>query len=218
MKIKPISLLLLSIICLYTSVNAQDNSLQKENLFSDYTEGKVLMKNKSVIKVSLNYDCINREMNYLENNERMILQGLNTVDTIYIADRKFIPHENIFLELIPTSQGSLYVDWKTRVLNAGKKGAMGMVTQSGTVDKLDVKRMQNEGVDPTGNTLYKFVPENTYYIRIDNKLKKFNSLKSFCKLLPKAKEDAVKSFSSNEKIDFQSSTDVVKLINFISIQ
>jgi len=210
--------LILILSCSFSIAEAQEISKQNPNLFSDYEAGKVLMKNKAIINASLNYDCVNKEMNYLENGQRMALQGLNTIDTIYIAGRTFIPYNTIFLEQIPVNQYILYIDWKTKVTDGGKKGAMGMISHTGTVEKLDVKRMQNEGVDNTGNSLYKLTPENVYYLRIDGKTRKFNSIKSFCKLFPKTLEKDIQSFFSKEKLDIQNPKDVEKLVEYISTQ
>lgn len=208
---KVITSFLFLIIC-YT-LNGQ-NCLQNINLFEEFINGKVLMKNKSVIQAPLNYDCVNREMNYLNNGERMILEGLNTIDTIFIAGRKFIPMQNIFLEVISmTNSNQLLIDWRTKVINRGKKGAMGSVSHTGTVEKMDIKRAQGKGFDNTDNYIYETTSDNTYYIQIDNSLKKFNSEKTFLKLLSQEKTEAIKSYLKKQNTNFKNVSDVIKLIN-----
>lgn len=195
-------------------IAAQSSKEEKTYLFDSFTAGEVLMKNGTKINASLNYDCINNEMNYLEKNERMILQGLEMIDTVYAANRKFIPYKTFFLEVIPVGNSHLYVSWNTKVANKGKKGAMGMVSHSGTVESLDVSRMQNQGIDNSTNYVYDFVPENTYYLNLNNELKKFNNSKSLLKLFPEKKEQ-IKVYLKENEVSFRNLEAVMSLIHFI---
>lgn len=196
------------------NIAAQSSQKEKTYLFEKFTAGKVLMKDGTTINASLNYDCINKEMNYLENNERMILLGLEMIDTVYIINRKFIPHKTFFLEVIPVGNSELYVSWKTKVANKGKEGAMGMVSHSGTVETLDVLRIQNKGVDNANYYIYNFAPENTYYLSLNNQLKKFNNSKSLLKLFPE-KKDKIKTYLKENEVSFSNLEAVISLIDFI---
>jgi len=208
-----ISSIIIIFFCVSSNTYAQEVTIQDLFLFSEYTPGKVLKKDKSLAQAPLNYNCLDGEIYFLNNNKDMILQELHTIDTIYIADRKFIPVKDSFCEVLPTDHGLLYIDWKTRVINIGKKGAMGQVTHGGTISKLDVKQLQMLGHDNTGNEVYRLEADNRYHISIKNKLKTFNNIKSFCKILSKEQEADIRSYISKEKIDLQKPNDVVELIN-----
>lgn len=184
-------------------------------LFENYTPRRVVMKDRSIIPAQLNYDCVNQEVYYSENNEDMILTDTDKVEAIFIGGRKFVPAGNAFREEMDTEAGKLFVEWKTKVVNAGKKGAMGVITHGGTVAKADVKMAQMEGFDKTGNEIYNVNPENTYYLQVNNKLKKFKTVKDLCKLFPKEKESQIQAFATREKINIQNPWDVLKLINAI---
>lgn len=195
-------------------INAQEDIRQDKYLFNKFMNGKVLMKNKSVVVAPLNYDWIKQEMNYLDNEQRMILQGLETIDTVYIGDRKFIPHGKIFLELHPVNDHILYIGWKAKIVNKGKKGAMGMTSHAITSRELDVANVRGQGIEKTDLYVFDSTSDNSYYIRIDDKLMKFNSEKSLLKLFPKEKTEAIQSYMKAEKIDMKKLSDVIKVTNY----
>lgn len=211
MNVKLFFTLLLCCLCFY--IDAQEENIQQAALYPDYVDGKVIMKNKSVIKARLNYDCIKGEMNYLENDVDMILDGLNAIDTVYLDGRAFVPSANSFREVFRTNHAPLFVEWKTKVVQMGKKGAMGAVTHGGTISKFDVKYLRKEGYDNSGDNQYRFEPINTYYMQVDGKLKQFNSTKSFYKLFSKEKAQELQDYISAEKINIQKPAEVVRLIN-----
>jgi len=172
------------------------------------------MKNKAIVRAPLNYDWVKQEMNYYNNDERMVLQGLETIDTVYIVDRKFIPHGKAFLELWPVQDDILYIEWKARVVNKGKKGAMGVTSHAVTSREMDVSNMRGQGVERKDIYVHDSVSDNSYYIRVDNKLKKFNSEKTFLKLFPEETVANLKSYIREQKIDMKKMSDVIKVVDF----
>ncbi|MDF9828922.1 hypothetical protein M2133_000245 [Parabacteroides sp. PF5-6] len=200
--------------------NAQVEAMkQSPVLFGDFTQGSVVQKNRMVTKVPLNYDCINQEMHFIQGGEQLILDNLDRIESVTVGDRRFIPHANHFLEVIAFSDYTLYIDWKTKIANRGKKGAMGQVTHGGTITQADVSLMRHEAPDFKDTNVYEVIPQNTYYLSVDGeKMKKFNTLKAFCKFFPQDKEASIREFVTAEKIDMQKPEHIYKLVRFISSQ
>lgn len=211
--------LILAFTTIAFTVSGQQ-SKQKRYMFEEFTNGKVLMKNRGVVNTSLNYDWISQEINYMDGQEQMILTGLEMIDTVYIADRKLIPYGNQFLEVVPVDNGSLYINWKVKLKNKGKEGPMGTTSHAVTSQKADVMAMDKissvpgQGLSISDIYVYDATFENTYYIRVDNKFKNFTSQKTFLKLFPKEKSEIVQSYIKEKKIDFQNTSDVIKLTNY----
>jgi len=196
-----------------------DTMKQSPVLFGDFTEGSVLQKNKVVSKVPLNYDCINQEMHFIQGGEQMILDNLDGIESVTVGDRRFIPHGDHFLEVIAFSDYTLYVDWKTKIASKGKKGAMGLVTHGGTITDADLSQMKYGAPDLKDTNLYDIIPQNTYYLSVGGeKMKKFSTLKAFCKFYPQEKEAGIREFASAEKIDMQKPEHIYKLVRFASSQ
>jgi hypothetical protein len=190
---------------------------QSPVLFGDFTVGSVLLKNGKMSKVALNYDCVNQEMHFLQNGERLILDNPETIEAVIVGDRRFVPNGDHFLEVINFSDCTLYIDWKTKIANRGKKGAMGFVTHGGTIKEIDVDLMQHNTPEYKDTNVYEIISQNKYYLSVGGeKMKKFSTLKAFCKLYPKEKEASIRKFASTEKLGMKKPEQIYKLVRFAS--
>jgi hypothetical protein len=205
---------LLAFIVLPFSVDAQ-RSKQNRYMFEKFVNGKVLMKNKGIVNTKLNYDWISQEINYYNNEEKMILTGLDMIDTVYIADRKFIPYGNVFLEVIPINGDYLFINWKMNVKNKGREGPMGTTSHAVSSQQLDVSDIKGQGITKNDLYIYDATFDNTYYLRIDNKFKMFNSEKSFLKLFPKENAEKIRIYIKKQKLDMKKLSDVIILVDHI---
>lgn len=206
--------LIIFILCCCFNTRAQEaTSNSNVFIFETFTEGKALLKNKAINQTKFNYDCVKQELHFLSDGENMIMDDNSNIDTLYIGNRKFIPYQNRFLEYIPINNATLLIDYKTKVLPIGKKGAYGVTTQ-GTAPVLDFdpsKPLDQKSLD---NHVYRFNLENKYYLEQDQKRKKFTNTKSFLKLFPKEQAEAISSFMKKEKINMQNPDDVMKAVEF----
>lgn len=72
-------------------VYAQETSGGRAYLFDAFKPATVKMKNGSRATSTFNYDGKKQEMVYYANNQLMILDGIQQIDTIFIEKRMFIP-------------------------------------------------------------------------------------------------------------------------------
>ena len=150
------------IFCCCFNLEAQETTpSNKEYLFDSFTDGKALLKNKRFNQTKFNYNCVYQELHFLNNGEDMTMDNNSNIDTIYIDNRKFIPHLNRFLEDIPVNNTVLLVDYKTKAVPFAKKGAFGIATQ-GSVQAIDANQTRQQKMGSTDNYVYKYNPENTY--------------------------------------------------------
>lgn len=202
------------IFCCCFNLKAQNpDSPKSAFLFDSFTKGNVLLKNKLLSNNSLNYNCVKQVFHFMDNGQEMILDDNSNVDTIYIDNRKFVPHLKRFAEYIPVGNTMLLVDYKTKALPIGKVGAYGTTSQ-GSVQNIDYNPVNQQKMEVVDNSVYQFKTENTYYLLQDQKKKKFNNTKSFLKLFPKEQEESISSFIKEQKINFEKVDDVKKLIKF----
>lgn len=182
--------------------------------FHEFTSGKVMLRNKQFAKGKFNYDCINKEMHFLNGATDMVVENLEDIDTVAIDKHRFIPFEGHFLEVLTGPQNAtLFIDWKMKATNMGKKGAMGTVTQ-GSVQAIDVNtRYQRvNGEQNLDLSVYKMTTENTYYIYMEGRMRKFRNAKTLLSLFPKEKQQEMKAFMESEKIDFGSPETLLKVL------
>src|SRR5882724_2285094 len=74
-------------------------------LYADFVKGSVLMKSGSIEKARLNYNTNNQEISFMKDGQCMELTGLETIDTVYIYGKKFVPYHEKFFVVVNTSTG-----------------------------------------------------------------------------------------------------------------
>ena len=181
--------------------------------FKEFADGKVVLRNQQFAKGKFNYDCIHKEMHFLNGATDMVVENLDDIDTIVVDKHRFIPFEGHFLEVLTDRHATLFVDWKMHPTSVGKKGAMGTVTQ-GSVQAIDVN-MRYQRVNGDQNldlSVYKMTAENTYYIYVEDKWKKFRNAKTLLALFPKERQQEMKAYMEREKIDFANPEEILKVL------
>jgi len=192
------------------SVMAQKKRLY---LFEEYTNGTVLMLNNARANASLNYDAANRLMMYMEGEEAMILTNTQAIDTVFIADRKFIPAGRIFLEVVPLTSGEIYVNWLLNEHYRGKKGAYGQTTQNNIIVintnhfQPGVYERQTADVNIVGN-------KNEYWLLRKGKYVKFKNEKGLLALFPDNKAQ-IRDYIRQHKLAISNPQDVFVLMEYI---
>lgn len=193
-----------------SAIKAQ-NAIQ---LFPEFQEGTILMRNKAIIKSKVNYDTSHDKLLYKEGNTVMELTNIADIDTIYIKQHKFIVSGLGFYEVKTLQKGMLFIKWHLKAVNIGKKGAYGQTTQS-YVQNINTSTFNNSGIiNYESSDMFEMNNYNQYSIDLTNgKIKRFHDKKSFFKLFPEHIMD-IKNFMNEAHINFQHIDDIVKLCNF----
>lgn len=205
-----------ALLCLGCFKTADAQVAKRLYLFEDFADGTVLLKNKSKVNVRLNYDAANKEMIYLENNEHMVLTGIQQIDTVFADNRKFIVAGRLFLEVVGLTECELFINWKLKTAYKGKKGAYGQVSQSGNVDHINTNHWVITSEENQSPDIYDVDNDNEYWLRKKDKLVKFKNEKSFLKLFEEDQRPTIKAYIKEQKINMKSVPDVLKLADFCS--
>jgi len=194
-------------------VQAQTDKLQSRYLLDKFTDA-VATSSEGPIRASFNYDCVKQEMQFEEGDEIFRLQPIDHIDTLYLGNHKMIPYANRFVEIIATRpQYSVFIDYKRKIVNKGKKGPMG-ATQA-TVENIDLARSSRAfQLSRLGDiAVYKSEDESSYVLIYNKKMKGFKDLKSFLKIFPEKKEQ-IAAFAKEHNTSFKNISDVISLIEF----
>ena len=181
-------------------------------LFDDYESGIVLMNNKSKISSKLNYDTANKKMMYMQDNQEMILVNTNQIDTVFIGERKFIPVQLFFLEVVETQHGNVLIDWSLKEKYKGSKGAYGQTTQN-KVETINTSYWTNGEYKDQLSSVFERKSSNEYWFYINDKPIKCKSEKDLMKRFPNQKEK-ISTFIKENKINFKNTADAVKLVDY----
>ncbi len=205
----------LCLLCLFIpallSAQTQERSAY---LLDQFTTSIATGKQSAPMRAEFNYDCIKQEMHFIENGEIMKLEPISQVDTIFLGDHKMIPYGSHFLDVVHiTPHYKLMADYKRKVVNRGKKGAMGLTTQ-GSVENIDVSKLaEGRQLQMTDIAVYECVDEISYVLEIGTNKKKFNNAKSLMKLFPEKKAQ-IEAYIKEHKVSFSDIRAVASLTDF----
>lgn len=191
---------------------------QSAMLFPEYQKGTILLRGNQKVNVLVNYDATKHLMMYKQGDDDMILENIQSVDSVLIDKHRFIPVKNRFYEVIPVNSEFLLVDWNITMTEIGYRGAYGQVTHS-KVHKYNVSAMTHdiyhtEARQNASLEVYRRSNNNTYYIIRNSKMLKFKDKKSLLKLFPDRKKE-IEELLKEEKTMFKSVEDVVELMKNI---
>jgi hypothetical protein len=193
-----------------------DDITQSVFLYPDFLPGKLLYKDKSEKKISINYNTLFQQMIFVKDTGLLALDNIPAIDTVFIDTLKFVPVDTIFYEV--RLQGSalpLFIKYETELTKAAPPTPYGGTSQTGAIDNLRTYRYSVA-------TPYQLkVPDNynlkkiaTYYIKPGNRLIRLKNSKQVRELYP-ANEKPISRFIKENHIEFGKTYDMEKLVLFI---
>ncbi|MCU0379216.1 MAG: hypothetical protein MUC78_13255 [Bacteroidales bacterium] len=213
-SIRPGRLLLL-VAFLSADAFAQNNA---ENpiphfLFPQFTTGTILLKDGKSFTSLLNYNMAEERMITELNGTYRVAKNTETFDTIYIQNRKFVPAEKGFLELLIAGEATFYFEHKCNLTPMGSSVGYGQKSQS--VGPTDMRRLEIPGdvvhIELPPNV--EITPASVCWVRRGDEMFKFTGTNQFLKIFPE-KGDQLKKYIRAEKINFKNREDILKLGTF----
>jgi hypothetical protein len=180
-------------------------------LFERFIEGQVLLKSGAVEPAALNYDANKQGIVFLKNGTHFELTGLETIDTVYVNQKKFVPVKAVFYEVTATTPIELYTTYTCKTVP---------VTE--TAEHSGGVRKSRREVSNTISDVYMNRPfrgdyavefRKHFWIRNYHEFYKVNSEKQVIKQFPQ-KEAAIKAFVKTNHTDFDKPDDLLKLLQF----
>lgn len=189
---------------------------------TSYSQGYLLDEFKLCIAIAkggmpiqekFNYNCVTQAMEFLNGKDILRLEPINQIDTLYLDGHKMIPYGTRFLEVFyRSSEFSLLIDHKRKIIEDGKIGAMGIKTQNGVqnVDRrtlgADYRQDWERGVD-----VYTYKDETSYWLKTGRKMKRFRDMKSLVKIIPDKKME-IETYAKEHHTDFSNPNEVLELL------
>lgn len=206
-----LSFLFLLFVVAILHLNAQKPSLF---LFPDFIQGTVMMKNRAKTTALLNYDAANRCMMFKQGNDLLILTNAASVDTIYIENRRFFPVKNhFFLECVPCTHGTVYVNWSLRSKYQGEKGVYGQVSHAINVKNINTSYWTNNSYEKESLDVYEQENDNEYWLKLNGKFVNCKNKKTLMKLFPDHQAE-IDEYIKSKKVDFSKTIHVISLLDY----
>ncbi len=202
-------------IFITTTVDAQAEAAKNlpNFLLPEFTGGILKLKSGQVNTAVLNYNVVDQEMVFLQNDIYMVMDNPQLVDTIFLANRTFIPFNTGFYELVMTGTITLFIQHKSNV------ESVGATTGYGATSKTLAPSYVRQIYGPAGSINlripdeFKVVDISFYWVRKESSMEKFSTKHQFLKIFrDKGKE--LNNFIDSNRINFKNLSDIVKLFNY----
>jgi len=182
-------------------------------LFPAFSNGVVKMKSGDNYSALFNYNMVDEEMIFNNKGQYMALENINSVDTIIIGSRKFVPVQKVFYEVIIKGTVSLYIQHKSKYTDQGTATAYGMTSKTNSSESFNSIKGGNQirTLDLPDNVVVS--PEHVYWAKVNDEMKKFTSERQFLKIFP-AKETELKDYFKKNDLDIDKREDLIKLGTF----
>lgn len=194
------------------NINAPDTLTHY--VFNEFTPGIVRLKTGQVSAQVLNYNILTNEMIFNNNGKYMAIADPGSVDTVYINDRKFIPLNKKFYEVLVESDLPLLQEFTASILEPGASLGYGVSSRSAASTSYK-SIIANGGAYklalPSGFTVK---PGYLFWIMKDGQLEKISTTKQLIKIFP-AKKDVINDAIKRNDLKLSKREDIIMLIRFI---
>ncbi len=193
---------------------ASDTSIRRQSMiFEQFVEGKVLLKSGAISEAPLNYLSTDQSILFTKEGVMYTLTELNSIDTIYISGRRFVPINNLVYEVVYDSgKVALVVTYNSRL-----KPLIATVDHTGS-SKQSINVVSNTVSDVYLTRLYKgnYAVEivKHYWLKNYTKVSRANRLKDFLNTFKESSHPAIINFEKTNHINYTVESDMIKLLKF----
>lgn len=182
-------------------------------LFPQFMTGTIIMKDGKSFTSLLNYNMAEERMITELYGVYRIAKNTENFDTIIIQNRKFVPAEKCFLELLIEGTATFFFEHKCNITPLGSSVGYGQKSQS--VGPTDLRRLEIPGdvvhIELPPNV--EVTPASVSWVKKGDEFMKYTGANQFLKIFPE-KADQLKKYIKAEKIDFKKQEDILKLGTF----
>lgn len=210
--------IIILIFCTLNSVlYSQTNAIEISHyILPEFTQGVILMKSGSKSEVSLNYNSLTEEMIIEKNGNKSAIKKefIETIDTVFINERKFIAKNDAFLELIYHSKFEIFIEHNCKISAPSKPSAYGGDPQSSASTSYSSLISNDRAYELKLPDDYKVQPYTVYWLKNDEGFNKFVSLRQLSKLYY-SKRNIFKSFVKKYDVKYDDQQGIIQLIRHL---
>ncbi|MEO5681646.1 MAG: hypothetical protein ABIQ88_03340 [Chitinophagaceae bacterium] len=205
------------LVCFFTCAHAgaQEAVALSHYVLDGFVKGRVQQKNGSMDAAMLNYNVLSGEIIFESApGQYLALANPEKVDTVFIQDRKFIPVNDKFFEVLTMVAYPLLLEYTCTVKEPGSDVGYGMtsVTTASTAVKALIQGGGAYSLHlPDG---YRIIPGYNYWLYKDGKYQKANNAKQMIVALPE-KRESINEWVKTNNTNFTKRGDITELVKHI---
>ena len=171
------------------------------------------MKSGEKRVATLNYNLVDQEMVFIQNKQYWVLDNPQLIDTIYMANRAFIPFEKGFYELAVLAPVTLFIQHKAYAESLGVPTGYGARSQTTSYNYVKMIFGGNGAINLKFPAEFKIVNDTEYWIRKEGTMQGFKNKRQVLKIFPD-KEKELDQYIDKNKINFEDYQSVTKLVQY----
>jgi len=209
---------LLAMLFIPAGLNAQADSLVNlpNLLLPRFTNSLVKMKSGEKRRAVLNYNLIDQEMVFMQRGQFYVLDDPQLIDTVYMANRTFVPLEKGFYELAVTGPATLFIQHKAYAESLGVPTAFGARSQTTSYNYVKMIFGGNGAINLKFPDEFTIADDTEYWIRKDGVMVSFKSQRQFLKIFPEKKKEIDRYISENQ-VDFKNKQSIINLVQYCNL-
>jgi len=187
-------------------------------LFNSFQKGIVVFENNTQTSAILNYNVLSNDIYYID-NEKFYVLSPESIDHVFICNKKFYSYNNKVYELIYNKKFQILVgrevSWEEF---QGREGAYGakspntVGTNLNTLDLTNISENQSYLVNLRDDEDKELTINLNFKIKYGNNLYS-TSKRSFYKIYPNHKKE-IKQYIKDNNLNLNRKTDLIKLANY----
>lgn len=194
---------------------AQTDSLQNlpNLLLPKFITSVVKMKSGEKRRAVLNYNIVDQEMVFMQRDQFFVLNDPQLIDTVYMANRTFIPFEKGFYELALRGPVTLFIQHKAYVESAGVPTGYGAMSQTTSYNYVKAVYDNNGAINLKLPDEFKITDDTEYWVLKDGEMKNFDNKRQFLQIFPERGKE-LKQYLAKTRLDFDDYKAVIKLVEY----
>jgi hypothetical protein len=182
-------------------------------LFPDFTNGIVKMKTGAGHNLKMNYNTVTEKMVFEKDGKLMDMTNIESVDTIYLQKKVFVPVNHVFHEVLLNAPVSLFVQHKSSLIEPGSPSGYGGTSQTSSIKNISSIRVAGGTYNLELPSDYTVNPSPLFWVRKNNTLSGFSNKRQFLKIFS-GESDKIEKFMEQNHIKVENQNDLIKLVNY----
>ncbi len=207
------------IVLLLFLINAKTGAQTEQVLntqlfvFPDFSVGVVRMKNNEKINLALNYNLVTQKMVFQQKNQVFDMVNYDKVDTVYIHERKFVPFESVFHEVLVNGPVTLFMQHRGRIKQPAKPAAYGGTSEVSSSKYISNLQMGSQVFRMKTDAPVVVDLDPAFWIRKDDLMYPVFNKKGLEKVFSD-RGNEVKEFINRRKVDTRNPVHLISVVNY----
>jgi hypothetical protein len=202
----------LAMFIIFSTLHAQSDQFSNldQFLFSEFSKADLKMKTGKDITLILNYNTLTQNMVLLQNGQLYDMKNQESVDTVYLQNRKFIPFGKLFYEVIINAPVPFFIQYKSSLRESGTPAGYGGTSTTSATTNISGFEHSNNYYNLKLPPRFQIKLSPVYWVRVNGNNLSFITERQLLKIFPDQAE-RIKQFIRGSKLRIENREDLIKI-------